>query len=197
MIGHLRGILLDKKPAEALIEVQGVGYEVLISLTTYGQLPALHQPVSVHTHLLVREEAHSLIAFCDIKERELFRALIKISGVGPKLALAILSSISLEDFAQAVYQQDIARLSKIPGIGKKTAERLLIELRDKLDKAFPPSHLASANPNSSSASADAMSALLYLGYKPPEASKALASIADVDQLNSDVVIKMALQYLSR
>jgi Holliday junction DNA helicase RuvA len=195
MIGHLRGTLLDKKPTEALIDVQGVGYEVLISLTTYGQLPELQQAVSLYTHLLVREDAHSLVAFYDAQERDVFRALIKISGVGPKLALAILSSIRLEEFAQAIQQQDITRLSKIPGIGKKTAERLLIELRDKLVKTLPSSH--SAAPKASSASDDAMSALLYLGYSPPEASKALASIADVDQLDSDVVIKMALQYLSR
>lgn len=195
MIGHLRGTLLDKKPTEALIDVQGVGYEVLISMTTYCQLPELQQAVSLYTHLLVREDAHSLVAFDDPQERDVFRALIKISGVGPKLALAILSSIRLEEFAQAILQQDITRLSKIPGIGKKTAERLLIELRDKLAKTFPTAH--SASPKASSASDDAMSALLYLGYNPAEASKALASISHVDQLDSDVVIKMALQYLSR
>lgn len=207
MIGRLKGILLYKKAPELLIDVNGVGYELQASMTTFYQLPEVEGRVCLYTQLIVREDAHTLYGFHDLSERELFRALIKVNSVGPKLALTILSSASPDEFAQTVLQEDANRLGKIPGIGKKTAERLIIELRDKITQGFDISKTltvldsnaarASVLTNQHSSRLDAISALVNLGYSQSEANRAIAAIMDIDQLNSDIIIKTALKSLAK
>lgn len=196
MIAYLQGILLAKQPSEVLINVQGVGYEVQISLTTYCQLPDIDQAIALYTQLLVREDAHSLVGFSDRQERDLFRALVKVNGVGPKLALTILSSVNPQEFYQTLSSQDITRLSKIPGIGKKTAERLVIELRDKIPPSNEIPH-SGGHSATLSAKEDSLTALMYLGYSAAEANRALAAVDDQDHLSSETLLKSALQHLAR
>ncbi len=207
MIGRLKGILIYKRAPELLLDVNGVGYELHASMTTFYQLPDVTQETCLYTQLIVREDAHSLYGFHDLRERELFRALIKVNSVGPKLALTILSSASPDEFAQTVLQEDAHRLSKIPGIGKKTAERLIIELRDKItagfdipktltilgDKGLQGSVLAIPQ----SARLDAISALIHLGYNLTEANRSIALILDIEQLSSEMIIKTALKNLAK
>jgi holliday junction DNA helicase RuvA len=192
MIGRLTGRLLEKHPPLVLLDAHGVGYEVSVPMSTFYNLPALGETVMLHTHLVVREDAHLLFGFGSDDERRVFRQLLRISGVGPKLALAVLSGLSIADLAQAVVLQETGRLTKIPGVGKKTAERLLLELRDKLET----NSAGTAPPSSSSkAAGDIVNALLSLGYNDREvdwAVKQLAPDADVSD-----GIRQALKLLSK
>lgn len=199
MIGRLRGILLEKQPPLLVLDVQGVGYEVEAPMSTFYKLPELQQEASLYTHLVVRDDAHLLYGFGSEAERRLFRALIKVNGVGPKLALAILSGIELQDFRRCVNEGDTARLVRLPGVGKKTAERLVIEMRDRLtdweDKQplnldTPPGSPTIAPP--ANAVEDAISALVALGYKPQEAGRLVRAVAS-DGLGSEELIRKALQ----
>lgn len=198
MIGRLSGILLEKQPPHILLDVQGVGYELDAPMSTFYQLPSLGEKVTLHTHMVVREDAQLLYAFADKRGRELFRELIRLNGVGPKLALALMSGMEVDELVMAVQHQDVSALVKIPGVGKKTAERLLIELRDRF-KAWDalPGAVSLAVPSGINSapikpSADAVSALIALGYKPQEASKAVATV-DEDGLSSEELIRRALK----
>lgn len=199
MIGHLRGILSLKKPPHLVVDVNGVGYELQASMTTIYALPAIGQEVFLYTHLVVREDAQLLYAFADEAERILFRQVIKVSGVGPKLALAILSGMNVESFVECIENRDSSRLVKLPGVGSKTAERLIIEMKDKLDKQFSDLQSFSAvvlsNNQSQSnkyAQQDAISALVALGYKPQDAHATIRKIY-VEDADSETLIRLALQ----
>ncbi len=191
MIGRLSGILLEKNPPQILLEVQGVGYEVSVPMSTFYNLPALHERVLLHTLLIVREDAHLLYGFASDDERVAFRQLLKISGVGPKLALSVLSGLSLNDLAIAVANKEAGRLTKIPGVGKKTAERLLLELQGK----FTVSASGSTNRAASASSSDVLNALLALGYNEKEADWAVKQLP-ADASVSDG-IRQALKLLSK
>jgi holliday junction DNA helicase RuvA len=190
MIGKLTGVLGDKNPPEVLVECGGVGYEVFVPMSTYYNLPARGEPVSLLTHFVVREDAQILYGFATAMERESFRQLIKISGVGPRTALAVLSGMTVADLAHAVTAQESARLVKVPGIGKKTAERLLLELKGKLGADIgAPAGGASGNQG------DILQALVALGYSDKEATLALKALpADISVSDG---IKSALKALSR
>ena len=194
MIGFLRGFLVVKQPPSLLLDVRGVGYEVDAPMSTFYKLPELGQEVMLYTHLAVREDAHSLYGFISEPERALFRTLIKVNGVGARLALAILSGLSVEEFHRCVSNQDASRLVKLPGVGKKTAERLLIELRDRLPE-LPTVALPGAGklvaPTATPAE-DAVSALIALGFKPNEAN-ALVKAVPAEGKSSEEIIRMALQ----
>jgi Holliday junction DNA helicase RuvA len=195
MIGRLRGTLAEKRPPYLLLEVNGVGYELEAPMGTIFQLPELGQEVTLHTHLVVREDAHLLFAFATLAERTLFRTLLKVNGVGAKLALTILSGISADDFARCVQESDSASLVRLPGVGKKTAERLIIEMRDRLDDWQPAPLLAGSAVAAApvvDAVKDALSALLALGYKPPEASRLISKL-DTEGLDSEAIIRAALK----
>ncbi len=191
MIGRLTGVLADKSPPQVLLEVNGVGYELDVPMSTFYNLPATGERVSLLTHFVVREDAQLLYGFLTSAERATFRELVKISGVGPRTALAILSGLSVVELAQAVSRQDSARLVKVPGIGKKTAERLLLELKGKL----APDLSAPAGPAISEAQADIAQALQALGYNEREAQAALKALpGDVGVSDG---IKLALKALNR
>lgn len=198
MIGRLRGRLADKHPPRLLLDVNGVGYEVEAPMSTFYQLPAVGEEVSLHTHLVVREDAQALYGFYSERERTLFRSLIKVSGIGPRVAITILSGISADDFVSCVNHNDSAALTRMPGIGKKTAERLIVEMRDRLahweDVAAPALNPATgtAAPATGGATHDAVSALIALGYKAPDASRMVRAVAE-DDLGSDELIRRALQ----
>jgi holliday junction DNA helicase RuvA len=196
MIGSLRGMLAAKHPPQLLIEVGGVGYEVEAPMSTFYQLPEAGQPVHILTHLLVREDAHVLYGFASEAERQLFRSLIRISGVGARIALAILSGISAEAFVRCVQSEDAASLTKIPGVGRKTAERLIVEMRDRLKQAG--SSLAQAMPAGASSSPvdEAFGALVALGYRPPEAQRLLKLVEDKAS-STEQLIRAALQAAAR
>ncbi|MDE1943583.1 MAG: Holliday junction branch migration protein RuvA [Betaproteobacteria bacterium] len=192
MIGRLSGILLQKMPPQILLDVQGVGYEVDVPMSTFYDLPAAGQPVTLFTHLVVREDAHLLFGFLTEGERSLFRQLLRISGVGPRLALAVLSGLSVAELADAVQRQDSARLTRIPGVGKKTAERLLLELKEKL---VPQGAVAPVAGMPVAAASEIGHALAALGYNEREASWALRQLpAD---LPLEEGIRRALKLLSR
>ncbi|MFA9441263.1 Holliday junction branch migration protein RuvA [Uliginosibacterium sp. sgz301328] len=174
MIGRLRGTLLEKTPPQIVIDAGGVGYEVEVPMSTFYHLPATGQAVELRTHLAIREDAHVLYGFGTEDERAAFRQLLKISGIGARTALAVLSGMSVAELAQAVTLQDAARLTKVPGIGKKTAERLLLELRDKLAKALPIAGIALTAP--AGAQSDIVNALIALGYNEKEALGALKAL---------------------
>jgi Holliday junction DNA helicase RuvA len=195
MIGFIRGKLLAKHPPQLLVDVGGVGYEIEAPMSTFYGLPATGEAVALHTHLVVREDAHILFGFGTEGERRLFRGLLKISGVGPKLALGILSGASVEDFLRTVEAEDVAMLTRIPGIGRKTAERVIIEMRDSVAKlALPPpgSDTASTFGVPPSAHGEAFSALVALGYKPPEVTRLLKA-ADEPGLSTTELIRRALK----
>lgn len=194
MIGFLRGIILKKQPPLLILDVQGVGYEVEAPMTTFYALPDADNEVEIFTHLVVRDDAHLLFGFATENERHLFRTLIKVNGVGAKMALTILSGIEADEFASCVQNKDAARLTKLPGVGKKTAERLIIEMRDRLDD-LPNVSVVRNNdiPNINTDPVnEAVSALIALGYKPPEASRFVLAVAD-DSLNSEELIREALK----
>ena len=194
MIGLLRGKLLIKQPPDLLIDVNGVGYEVQASMTTFYDLPELEQEATLYTHFVVREDAQALYGFSTTTERELFRLLLKVNGVGPKMALAIVSGMSPVEFNHTIHGNDIIRLSKIPGVGKKTAERLVIELRDRLPKLTETEAVnhTTAKPFSLSHSDEAINALLALGYKPVQASQMIAAYEN-QGLSVEDMIRQALR----
>ncbi len=197
MIGRLKGKIINKKPPQLLIDVNGVGYDVEAPMTTFYELPGIGQKATLLTHMVVREDAQLLYGFATDGEREMFRQLIKINGVGPKLALTILSGISSAELARCVSDHDVAALVKLPGVGKKTAERLIVELTDKL-KSFSQGESTQANCQAELAGVrenpllEAESALLALGYKAQEVSKMIKSV-DSTGLNSEQLIRLALQ----
>jgi Holliday junction DNA helicase RuvA len=190
MIGRLQGLLAEKNPPQVLLDCQGVGYEVDVPMSTFYNLPALGERVTLLTHFVVREDAQLLYGFGTAAERDAFRQLIKIAGVGPRTALAVLSGMGVADLAQAITLQEAGRLVKVPGIGKKTAERLLLELKGKLGADIGP-HAALANDHQ----ADILQALLALGYSDREAAAALKALPP-DMGVSDG-IKLALRSLSK
>ena len=194
MIGRISGQLLEKHPPQILVDVAGVGYELDVPMSTFYQLPALGQGVSLHTHFVVREDANLLYGFGTLAERVVFRQLIKVTGVGAKMALALLSGMEASELAQAVAQQDAARLVRIPGVGRKTAERLLLELRGKLGETYDTGGAAPA-PVLRAVSDDVYEALLALGYSEREAAAASRQ-SDVS-LNVENGIRAALKWLSR
>ncbi|HED4458988.1 Holliday junction branch migration protein RuvA [Pasteurella multocida] len=201
MIGHLTGRLVEKHPPEILLDVQGVGYELLLPMTSFYQLPDIGQQTALFTHLVVREDAHLLFGFSQKTDRTLFRELIKTNGVGPKLALAILSAMSVEEFAYAIEREELSKLVKIPGVGKKTAERLLVELKGKFkgleqEDFFierqhfkQPEHVLNEQDIPAS---EAISALIALGYKAAEAEKLVKKISK-PALSSEQLIREALK----
>lgn len=198
MIGRIQGKIIDKQPPQLLIDVQGVGYEIDAPMSTFYQLPNLGELVTLHTHLVVREDAQLLYGFASLSERGLFRTLIKINGVGAKLALTILSGMNSNEFVGCVQNNDAAALVRLPGVGKKTAERLIIELRDKLKDLVPSTDNALGGTDmltsvtASSPLADAVSALVSLGYKEAEASRMVRGI-DSKGLSAEDVIRLSLQ----
>jgi Holliday junction DNA helicase RuvA len=177
VIGRIRGVLVDKKPPEIQIDVAGICYEVQVPMSTLYQLPELGKEITLHTHFVVREDAQLLYGFFEEKDKSMFRSLIKINGVGPKMALGILSSMEANEFVRAVRSNDINAIVKMPGIGKKTAERLLIEMRDRL-KDWDGEEGGIQVPVSAGASitSDAETALISLGYKPQQAAHAIAAV---------------------
>ncbi|MFT7220872.1 MAG: Holliday junction DNA helicase RuvA [Candidatus Azotimanducaceae bacterium] len=197
MIGRLSGIILEKQPGQLLIDVGGVGYELEISLSTFTELDAPSADgdrlVSIHTHLIIRDDAHILFGFATTSERELFRTLIKVNGVGPRMALGILSGLESSAFAAAVLGNDLKVLTGLPGVGKKTAERLVIELRDKVEAFAKPGESLFATSGGDIAS-DVEAALIGLGYRPQEAAKAISRI-DSPADDVETLIKQALKQL--
>lgn len=198
MIGRLTGILLEKTPPDLLVDVNGVGYEIEAPMSTFYQLPAIGQQLTLHTHLIVREDAQFLCGFITESERHLFRSLIKVNSVGAKLALGILSGISAREFSRCIHDKNATALTRLPGVGKKTAERLIIEMSDRLkDLDFgaetepAPTGNDELKPNGNAAR-DALSALVALGYKPQEASRLLQNIDTTGQ-DSETIIKAALK----
>jgi Holliday junction DNA helicase RuvA len=198
MIGFLRGILAHKAPPLLLLDVHGVGYEIEAPMTTFYNLPGIGSEVKLHTHLVVREDAHILFGFSTEPDRALFRSLIKVSGVGPKLALTLLSGLTADQFQRAIHDNDAHALIRLPGVGKKTAERLIIEMRDRLPEfggaALDVSINISAAANSPKQ--EAISALCALGYKPQDAAKMVQNIASEDKRCEDI-IRLALQGAAR
>jgi len=197
MIGRLQGRLLTKQPPRLLVDVGGVGYELEAPMSTCFELPEIGAEVVLVTHLSIREDAHVLFGFLTEAERRLFRDLIRISGVGPKLALAVQSSLTPQALGQCVAQSDVTALTKVPGVGKKTAERLIVELRDKLGGSLDAGGVAVSGlpgrlPVSDAPDDEASSALMALGYKPAEVSRLLKSI-DTKDLTSEQIIRLALQ----
>ena len=196
MIGSLNGLIISKKPSEVLLEINGIGYEVYIPLSTSFKLPSVDQTVQLLTHLIVREDQHTLYGFITEDERKLFRALIKISGVGAKLALTILSGINVEGFIRSVQMQDVDTLIHLPGIGKKTAERLLVEMKDKVGQMGDIALNDAIESKDLRIIQEAHNALTSLGYKSVEARKILDGI-DSNGLTVEALLKQALQSLNK
>ena len=192
MIGSVRGRIASKTPPQLTVEAGGLGYELEAPMSTFFLLPSVGEEVRLLTHLVVREDAHILYAFATENERRLFRSLIKVSGVGPKIALALLSGISVEAFAQCVQNQDIAALTRVPGIGRKTAERLVVEMRDRLGPTTDPAGISVASMPSPNPEAEAFGALVALGYKPAEATRLLKA-AGPGTHSTEELIRRALQ----
>ncbi|MFZ0662022.1 MAG: Holliday junction branch migration protein RuvA [Acidobacteriaceae bacterium] len=195
MIAHLRGRLFAKDPGHAIVEAAGVGYEVIISIPTFTALPAEGSEVSLHIHTQVREDILALYGFLDLKEKRLFERLITVTGVGPRLAVTILSGLNPERTVNAIRAQDHTTLTHIPGVGKKLAERLVVELKDKLeDMAVAPAAVTSAGP----AAEDVLSALTNLGYQRPAAQKAIEAAVEKDKSlgkDFDVLFRAALKVI--
>lgn len=195
MIGRLQGVVLAKNAPSILLDVHGVGYELEVPMSTFCDLPTLQAAVVLHTHLVIREDAHLLYGFATLAERSAFRLLLKVAGVGPKLALALLSGLSVGELAGIVARQEPARLTRVPGVGKKTAERLLLELRDKfVDTDFG---VSSGSPAGQAAAAhnDVANALLGLGYNEKEVARALKDMPEDTALEE--AIRRSLRLLSR
>ena len=198
MIGRLRGTLAEKQPPHLILDVNGVGYELEVPMTTLYRLPVVGEPLTLHTHLVVREDAQLLYGFYEKRDRELFRELIRLNGVGPKLALALMSGLEVDELVRCVQAQDTSALMKVPGVGKKTAERLLVELKDRFKawETLPGMSTLVIEPHVgvavSSAQSDALSALISLGYKPQEASRAVAGVKE-EGLSSEELIRRALK----
>lgn len=197
MIAELRGTILDKRPPHILVDVAGIGYEIDAPMSTFYELPEIGQVVRLYTHFLVREDEHRLFGFYTAEERNLFRTVLKVNGVGPRLGLAILSGMTPSEFVQCILCNDATRLTSLPGVGKKTAERLVIEMRDKLnERAFPAHHeRTQASSGRQQILQDAISALVSLGYKQPEANRIVTKIDDGSH-NSESLIRLALKEFS-
>lgn len=206
MITHLHGTLIEKQPPQLVIDVQGIGYEVDAPMTTFYKLPAAGEAVQLFTHQVIREDAHVLYGFATRDERTLFRALIKVNGVGPKVALAILSGMDAPQFVRCITTHDVSALTRIPGIGKKTAERLVVEMQDRLpvnlSTALNAAGLgkdqkgrAQMSP-AQTAIAEAEAALISLGYKPQEAAKAINAL-ETEGLKSEDIIRLSLKSMVR
>ena len=192
MIGFLKGVLVAKRPPRITLEVGGIGYEVEAPMSTFYRLPQIGEPLTLVTHLVIREDAHVLYGFSSEAERSLFRALLKITGVGARIGLAVLSGMTVEGFRDCVVNKDLDSLIRVPGIGRKTAERLLVELADRLP---PPADAAGAGAGvraSAGAQSEAQGALLALGYKPAEVVKMLANL-DAARLTTEELIREALR----
>jgi len=195
VIGFLRGVLREKQPPGLLLDVQGVGYEVNAPMTTFYDLPAVGETITLFTHLAVREDAHTLYGFSKLSDRTLFRTLIKVNGVGAKMALTILSGMDAGVFAACVQAGDTAALVRLPGVGKKTAERLVVEMRDRLadgDTAGAATGPTSAPPDVANPVEEAVSALVALGYKPQDASRMVRAV-ETRELATEDIIRTALQ----
>ena len=201
MIGQIRGTLIARQAPEILVDVGGIGYEIQVPMTTLYQLPELGQPVTLLTHFVVREDAQQLFGFAESADRRLFRELIKVSGVGPRLALTLLSGMDAADFARCLQRDDVAALVALPGVGRKTAERLLVEMRDKagdwLDELSPESaaqaQTGKAGAQSHDQRAEAEQALVALGYKLTEAAKLIAAADAPPETPSEELIRLALR----
>jgi Holliday junction DNA helicase RuvA len=193
VIGFLKGRLAVKQPPYLMVDVNGVGYEMEAPMSTFYGLPAVGEPVALFAHLVVREDAHILYAFGTDGERRLFRGLLKVSGVGPKIALGILSGASVDDFLRIVEAEDIAMLTRIPGIGRKTAERVIIEMRDTVKKlSMPadgggPTGMGSGAGATATPQSEAFSALIALGYKPPEVVRLLKAVDEPDLATTEII----------
>ena len=195
MIGSVRGRIASKTPPQLTVDVGGLGYELEAPMSTFFHLPPVGEEVRLLTHLVVREDAHVLYAFGTEEERRLFRSLIKVSGVGPKIALALLSGISVAAFAECVQREDIAALTRIPGVGRKTAERLIVEMRDRLSPPSPGGGVA-ALAVGTSAESEAYGALVALGYRPAEATRLLKAVGPGTH-STEELIRRALQGAAR
>jgi holliday junction DNA helicase RuvA len=199
VIAWLKGELLDKRPPSILLDVNGVGYELDAPLNVFYELPDLGSQVQLYVHMVVREDAQKLYGFVSLKHRDLFRSLIKVSGIGPKVALAILSSLTADELLSCVAHEDVATLVAVPGIGKKTAQRLLVELKDRLEREFGTARPDAPSGNASGAVSnerDAIEALITLGYKPADASGAVRAVAEPD-MTSEALIRAALKNMAR
>lgn len=200
MIGYLKGHLLQKRPPFLLLDVNGVGYELEAPMSTFYNLPDEAKEVSLHVHLVVREDAQLLYGFSDQGQRQLFRSLLKVNGVGSRVALAVLSTLSASEFITCIRHEDVVTLTRVPGIGKKTAERMIIDMRDRTE--FPEGEGYSSESSSSSTSIrdnpaqDAISALITLGYRPAEAGRAVQAVKDRSEIRDDL-IRNALRYLTK
>lgn len=197
MIGRLRGIIIEKQPPELVLDVQGVGYELSAPMSTFFTLPAINDEVTLFTHMIVREDAQLLYGFASERERLLFRSLLKVNGVGAKLALTILSGSDVDTFARSVQEGDTASLTRLPGVGKKTAERLIVEMRDRLKEVSNAMGLQNFSADSPAAPAgdargEAVEALMALGYKSTEADKMLRGF-DSEGMSTEQIIRRALQ----
>ena len=204
MIGRIRGILIEKQPTDIQVEVAGIAYEVQVPMSTLFKLPEVGDAVTLHTHFVVREDAQQLFGFIELKDKTLFRTLIKVNGVGPKMALGILSSVDSDALVGLVLSNDIAALVAMPGIGKKTAERLVIELRDKIKDwetaggSAAVTGAKAASPHAASAAREAETALVSLGYKLPQAARAIAAVQKdrPEMVSSEELIRFALKSMA-
>ena len=204
MIGRIRGILIEKQPTDIQVEVAGIAYEVQVPMSTLFKLPEVGDAVTLHTHFVVREDAQQLFGFIELKDKTLFRTLIKVNGVGPKMALGILSSVDSDALVGLVLNNDIAALVAMPGIGKKTAERLVIELRDKIKDwetaggSAAVTGAKAASHNAASAAREAETALVSLGYKLPQAARAIAAVQKdrPEIVSSEELIRFALKSMA-
>ena len=202
MIGRLKGIVVERRPQQLLLDVGGVGYELEAPLSVFFDLPADGEAVELHTHLVVREDAHLLFGFCQRAERDLFRSLIRVSGVGPKLALTLLSGIEAPRFVRCLQEGDVATLTRLPGVGKKTAERLVVEMRDRIAAAFTdafpaeagaePAPVAAGAEGAARIAEEAEGALVALGYRPSEAARMVSAVLE-DDLTTEEVLRRALR----
>jgi Holliday junction DNA helicase RuvA len=193
MIGRITGTLIEKTPPQIVVDCHGIGYEVDVPMSSFYNLPALGERVSLYTQFVVREDAQLLYGFLTLKEREVFRLLTRITGVGPKMALSVLSGLSVDELAQSVALQEVGRLTRVPGVGKKTAERLLLELKGKLADALPS--VAGGHATPASVQHEALGALMALGYSDKEALPVLKALSD--DLKLEEAIRQALKLLVR
>ena len=201
MIGQIRGILIEKKPPEILVDVGGITYEIQVPMSTLYQLPDVGQEVVLHTHFVVRDDAQLLYGFCHTKDKTLFRSLIRVNGVGPRMALVILSGLEPDEFVRVVRNNDVTAMVNMPGIGKKTAERLIVEMRDRLSE-WQASEGADSGPEAQDSasivkvfSKDAEAALIGLGYKPQQAARAIAQVLkdNLEITDSEELIRLSLK----
>lgn len=193
MIGRLQGTVIDKQAPDLLLDVQGIGYELLVSLSTFFAIPAVGESVTLHTHFVVREDVQQLYGFTERSERTLFRHLIKVNGVGPKMALGVLSGMSANEFAACVHNNDVSTLVRLPGVGKKTAERLVIEMRDRVGDVEGSVSSTYVNGAQPALTQEAESALIALGYKPQDAAKMIRRVAGIETLSVEQLIRSALK----